>query len=152
MKSTLILLVILLATNIVVAQSSSSIAGTVTDERGAKVSGAQVTLTFASGNQLTTTTDRAGSFEFKNLKAGSYLVEIKAAGFSGFTSEQIQLDRGESKTIPIELRVAAINANVVVTATGTAQRADEVSKVVSTLDATEIEAKHELTLGEALRG
>jgi iron complex outermembrane receptor protein len=151
MKSTLILLVMLFATN-VLAQSSSSITGAVTDERGAKVSSAQVTLSFASGNELTTTTDRTGSFEFKGLKAGLYLVEVKAAGFSVFTSEQIRLARGESKTIPIELRVAAINANVVVTATGTPQRADEVSKVVSTLDATEIEAKHELTLSEALRG
>ena len=144
MKSTLILLVILFATN-VVAQTSSSIAGTVTDERGAKVPGAQVTLTFTSGNELTTTTDQAGSFQFKGLKAGTYLVAIKAAGFSVFTSEQIQLDRGENKTIAVELRVAAINANVVVTATGTAQRADEVSKVVSTLEATEIEAKKATT-------
>ena len=38
------------------------------------------------------------------------------------------------------------------TATGTVQRADEVSKVVSTLDSQEIEAKHELSLAEALRG
>ena len=52
----------------------------------------------------------------------------------------------------MKLKVAAINANVVITATGTAQRADEVAKVVTTLDASEIEAKHELTLTEALRG
>src|SRR4029079_18226654 len=36
--------------------------------------------------------------------------------------------------------------------TGTAQRADEVAKVVSTLDSQAIEAKHELTLPETLRG
>src|SRR5690349_14246727 len=151
MKTTLLFLILLFATN-VFAQSTSSITGTVTDEHGAKVSGAKVTLTFASGSTLATTTSQSGSFEFTKLKPGSYLLGIEAEGFAVFTSEQIQLTRGESKAIPVQLRVAGINANVVVTATGTAQRADEVAKVVSTLDAQEIEAKHDLTLSEALRG
>lgn len=151
MKTTLIFLVLILATN-VFAQGTSSINGTVTDERGAKIPAAQVTLTFESGVQLTTVTNRAGSFEFSAVKPGDYLLEVKANGFSVFTSEQIQLARGENKSFPVQLRVAAISANVVVTATGTAQRADEVAKVVSTLDAQEIEAKHTLTLSEALRG
>ena len=77
---------------------------------------------------------------------------MKANGFSTFTSEEIRFSRGENKDVAVQLRVAAINASVVVTATGTAQRADEVSKVVSTLDAEQIEAKRELTLPEALRG
>src|ERR1044071_275219 len=151
MKTTLISLILVLATN-VFAQSTSSISGTVNDESGAKIPTAQVTLTFESGVQLTTVTNQAGSFQFSNIKPGAYLHEVKANGFSVFTSEQVQLARGENKSIQVQLRVAAINANVVVTATGTAQRADEVAKVVSTLDAQEIEAKHELTLTEALRG
>jgi vitamin B12 transporter len=151
MKTTLIFLMLVLATN-VFAQSTSSIQGTVTDERGAKVSGAKVTLTFESGSELTTATNQAGAFEFTKLKPGSYLLKIENQGFSVFTSEQLQLARGEDRSLNVQLRVAAINANVVVTATGTAQRADEVAKVVSTLDAQEIEAKHDLTLSEALRG
>src|ERR1044072_1461552 len=151
MKTTLIFLILIFAPN-VFGQGTSSIMGTVTDERGAKVSGAKATVTFSSGSELTTTTNQAGVFEFTKLKPGSYLLEIEAEGFAVFTSEQIQLTRGESKAIPVQLRVAGINANVVVTATGTAQRADEVAKVVSTLDAQEIEAKHDLTLSEALRG
>ena len=134
------------------AQGISSVSGTVADEHGAKVPGAQVTLTAESGIQLATVSDKSGAFDFKNLRAGSYLVEVKAEGFAAFTSEPIQLARSESKSIAAELRVAAVNASVVVTATGTAQRADEVSKVVSVLDAQEIEAKHELALSEALRG
>ena len=125
MKTTLIFLILVLGTN-VFAQSSSSINGTVTDERGAKVSGAKVTLTFESGAELITATNQAGSFEFSKLKPGSYLLRIENQGFSVFTSEQLQLARGESKSMNVQLRVAAINANVVVTATGTAQRADEV--------------------------
>jgi outer membrane receptor protein involved in Fe transport len=154
MKLATIFLVILFAAHVLAAQgtATSSIIGSVGDERGANVSGAQVILTFESGTQLSTTTDVRGLFQFQNVKAGAYLLEIKAPGFSVFTSEQIQLDRGETESISVKLKVAAINASVVVTATGTAQRADEVSKVVTTIDASEIEAKHELTLTEALRG
>jgi outer membrane cobalamin receptor len=116
------------------------------------VAGARVILNFTPGVQLTTHTDQSGAFEYKGLRSGSYLIEVVAPGFSEFTSESIEVDRGQTKELPIQLKVAAINANVVVTATGTAQRADEVAKVVSTLDSEQIEAKHELTLAEALRG
>ncbi|HEU4797209.1 MAG TPA: TonB-dependent receptor [Pyrinomonadaceae bacterium] len=154
MKIATIFLIMLFATNSFAqsSQGTTSIIGSVGDERGAEVRGALVILTLESGTQLSTTTNVSGVFEFRNLKPGAYLLEIKASGFSVFTSEQIQLDRGETESISAQLKVAAINATVVVTATGTPQRADEVSKVVTTLDASEIEAKHELTLTEALRG
>ncbi|HSK64129.1 MAG TPA: TonB-dependent receptor, partial [Pyrinomonadaceae bacterium] len=151
MKLATIFLIILLAPN-AFAQGSTSINGSVGDERGATVRSALVVLTSESGTQLSTTTDVRGFFQFRNIKPGAYLLEIKAPGFSVFTSEQIRLDRGETESIPVQLKVAAIEAGVVVTATGTAQRADEAAKAVTTLDATEIEARHELTLTEALRG
>ena len=136
----------------VLAQGDGAIKGTVADENGAKIAGAQVVLTSGAGVQVNTSTDRSGTFEFKNPRSGSYFVEVKANGFSTFTSEEIRFARGESKDVVVQLKVAAINESVVVTATGTAQRADEVSKAVSTIDSQEIEAKHELTLAEALRG
>ena len=151
MKLATIFLLILCATS-AYAQRPSSIIGSVGHERSGEVRGALVILTSESGTQLSTTTDVRGFFQFQNLKPGAYLLEIKAPGFAVFTSEQIQLERGEEEKLSIKLQVAAINATVVVTATGTAQRADEVSKVITTLDASEIEAKHELTLTEALRG
>ena len=136
----------------VFAQGPGEIKGTVTDENGAKVAGAQVVLISSAGIQLNTSTDQAGTFAYNDLKSGTYLIEVKAGGFSEFTSEEVQLNRGETKDVAVQLRIAAINASVVITATGTAQRADEVSKVVSSIDSQEIEDKHELTLSEALRG
>jgi vitamin B12 transporter len=136
----------------VFGQGTGGIAGTVTDEKGAKLAGAQVVLSSSTGIHLNTTTDQAGTFEYKNLRSGSYFIEVKANGFSVFTSEEIQFARGENKELAVQLKIASINASVVVTPTGTVQRADEVSKVVSTLEAQEIEAKHELSLAEALRG
>ncbi|HEX5964953.1 MAG TPA: TonB-dependent receptor, partial [Pyrinomonadaceae bacterium] len=148
----LITLVTLIASANLFAQNGGTIRGVVTDENGAKVAGARVVLNLTSGVQLATQTNESGAFEFKGLRSGAYLVEVKAEGFSEFTSEAIQLDRTKTEQLAVQLKVAAINANVVVTATGTVQRADEVAKVISTLDAEEIEARHELTLAEALRG
>ncbi len=153
MRSTLVAIVFALSiSGNVFGQRSGGITGTVTDENGAKVAGAQVVLTSSIGVHLNTATDRNGTFEFNNLRSGAYFIEVKANGFSVFTSEEIRFTRGESKQVALELKVAAINASVVVTATGTAQREDEVSKVISTLDSQDIEAKHELSLTEALRG
>jgi vitamin B12 transporter len=136
----------------VLAQGAGGISGTVSDENNAKVTGAQVVLSSTSGVHLNTSSDQAGTFKFENLPSGSYFIEVKANGFSTFTSEEIRFVRGENKQVTAQLKLASIDATVVVTATGTVQRADEVSKVVSTLDAQEIEAKHELSLTEALRG
>lgn len=136
----------------VLAQGNGGITGTVTDDNGAKVAGAQIILTSTNGIHLNTSTDQSGTFEFDNLRSGTYFIEVRTPGFSTFTSNEIRFIRGENKDVPVQLEIASINASVVVTATGTAQRADEVSKVVSSIDATEIEAKHELSLTEALRG
>jgi vitamin B12 transporter len=151
-KTILAIFITLIAATQMFAQNGGAIRGVVADENGAKVAGARVVLNFTPGVQLTTHTDQSGAFEYKGLRSGSYLIEVVAEGFSEFASESLQVDRGQTKELAIQLKVAAINANVVVTATGTAQRADEVAKVVSTLDAEQIEAKHELTLAEALRG
>lgn len=148
----LAIVLLLLITPNVWSQSTGAISGTVTDENNAKVNGAHVVLTSGNGIQLNTTTDANGVFKFQNLRSGAYFIEVKANGFSVFTSEEIWFTRGEDKQLTVQLGVASINESVVVTATGTVQRADEVSKVVSTLDAQEIEAKHELSLPESLRG
>ncbi len=134
------------------AQGLVGIKGTVADEQGGKIVGADVFLRSPSSIQLSTTTDQNGSFEFRNLRSSSCLVEVKAPGFSIFVSDELRLKHGENTPLKIVLKVAAVNASVVVTATGTVQRADEVAKVVSTIDAGEIEAKHELGLAESLRG
>ena len=152
-KSFLIALgfILILAIN-VQSQNSGGISGTVTDENDARVAGALVTLSSSNGVHLHTVTSDEGTFKFENVRSGSYFIEVKANGFSNFTSEELQFKRGENKQVIVQLKVASIDENVVVTATGTVQRADEVSKVVSTLDSQEIEAKHELSLTEALRG
>jgi vitamin B12 transporter len=142
----------LLLAGVAAAQSFGSIKGEVSDEQGAKISGAEVRLRSLSGNELSTTTGSDGSFSLTNVTPGQYLIEVKAKGFSDFASEEIMVDRGPTRMLAFKLRVAGISESVIVTAEGTPQRADEVAKVVSILDSQQIEDKREIALPEALRG
>lgn len=128
------------------------IKGQVTDEIGGRIAGAEVRLRSRTGSQVSNTTDERGSFEFINVQPGDYLIEVKANGFSTAASEDVHMERGESRELQVTLRVAGINESVVVVASGTPQLAQEVSKVVSVISSEEIEERRELTLAEALRG
>lgn len=132
-------------------QVRSGITGSVSDEHGAKIAGAQVQLKSRGSLQLSTTTDENGMFVFDDLPSNAYLVEVQADGFSSVIWEA-NVDRDIKTNLELRLKVAAVNENVVITATGTAQRSEEVAKVVSILDDETIEARHTLSLTETMRG
>jgi vitamin B12 transporter len=133
-------------------QSTTVIKGSVADENGGKISGADVRLRSRTGIQLSTVTDNNGTFEFQNLRPGQYLIEIQATGFATLASDEILVERGQTKPLDLTLKVAGVSESIVITAAGTAQREDEVSKVVSTIDSKQIDEKHELSLWDSLRG
>ena len=133
-------------------QSTNSITGRVTDQNGAAVLGAEVRLRSRTGAELSAISDDKGAYSFRNIVSGDYVLEAKAKGFASFTSKEIDLARGQSLTNDVYLSVNAVSESVVITATGTPQRADEVSKAVTVLENQEIESRREVSLAEALRG
>src|SRR5215813_8152278 len=146
-----VLLTILLATY-ALAQTTTDIHGRVTDQRKAGVTGAEVSLRSRSGAQVVAWSDDNGDYRFKGLPAGDYVIEVKAKGFAVFTSKALHLERGQALANDIELMIEAVNGTVVVTATGTAQSTDEISKAISVLSDQTIEEKRELSLTESVRG
>lgn len=153
MKRTLLLaIVISMISTSAFAQNMAAVRGRVADERGAGVAGAEVWLRSRSGAHLLLVTDGNGDYSFKFVVPGDYVMEVKAKGFATFTSTELRLARGQSISNDVRLSIQAVSESVVVTATGTAQRADETSKAVSLLDSQSIEARRELTLTESLRG
>ena len=134
------------------AQDGARVRGTVTDETGAKVTDANVTLRSRLGPQQSTLTNQTGAYALSGLRPGLYLIEVRAEGFAVFTSRDTAIKNSDDVVIDVQLKPAGINANVIVTASGTLQRIDEVAKVVSTLDADELDKRDELTLAEGLRG
>src|SRR5918911_3071958 len=80
-------LVLLACTFVVNAQQSSSatVAGRVTDPRGAGLPGASVTLyarDHTSEARLSTTADASGSYRFERVAPGEYVLEAEAEGFA----------------------------------------------------------------------
>ena len=151
-KATAISALSLLLSILSFGQTPASIKGSIADKNGGKISGADVRLRSRTGAQTNTTTDTDGTFEFRSLPPGQYLIEVRAQGFAQFASDEIVVERGQAKQLDVTLTVGGINENIVVTAAGTAQRASEVSKVVSILDSQQLDDKRELALWEALRG
>jgi len=89
------------------AQDNSSVTGVVTDQTGAVVADATVTLQNASiGFSLTKTTNSIGVYEFSNVPpASNYSIVFSKNGFSGLTIDKIALNVGTKETRDAQLRV-----------------------------------------------
>jgi hypothetical protein len=94
------------------AQGRASLRGQISDEFGASIVGATVTLTDVSGSQKTTTTNADGGYSFTGLAAGKYRVHANAVGFA--TSEDAEIDVNAARRDPfnISLKIAAIESQV----------------------------------------
>ena len=101
-----------------IEQGATHVQGTVQDVQGDPVPDAKVTLAGAGilgAHEATSKQD--GSFEFTGVPAGSYRVEVAAAGLEPFTSEEFAVRPGAAVTVPsIALRIA-VSTSVQVVAT-----------------------------------
>jgi hypothetical protein len=71
--------------------------GTVTDQNGAVVRGATVTVVSdATGAKITATSDDRGSFNFQNLEAGTYKTKIEMQGFSTYVANDVVVKVGSN--------------------------------------------------------
>jgi vitamin B12 transporter len=150
--SLMLAFLLLLLPVMVRAQSGGTITGRVRDENGATLSGAEVRLRSREGLSLQGRTDENGVYGFTGLRPGEYFLEVASRGFARQTSAGLRVERGQTLNYDATLSVAALSENVVVVASGTAQRADEVSKAVTLIEDRDVEARREETLPEALRG
>jgi hypothetical protein len=86
-----------------------------TDEQGASVPGATVTLTSPILPQaLTGVTDSTGSYRFPSLGIGTYAVKIALAGFQTITREDIVVLQGQTSSIEFSLKVSTVSEEVTV--------------------------------------
>src|SRR5947207_6433648 len=152
MKQLLFIIAVVLMTSTVGAQTAANLRGHVTDARNANVARASVALIERSGGRTLTVSDDNGVYAFNNIVPGDYVVEVRASGFVTFTSNVFHVARGQTQSIDAGLAVEGVSESVVVTATGTAQRIDEISKAINVVDSASFEAKRQLTIAEGLRG
>lgn len=97
---------------------TGSVAGTVTDQSGAVVPNATVTITNTDRNLIVRTvpTDANGNYSAPLLPIGHYQISVEAQGFSKFSERNIQLNVNEKLTVNAQMRVAAAGQEVIVEA------------------------------------
>ena len=119
-SSWIVLLIALVLPTAAAAQGAlerGTLTGTVRDTSGAVLPG--VTVEAASPALIekvrTAVTDSAGVYRIVNLDPGAYSLTFTLTGFSQVRRENIELSGSATLTIPIEMRVGAIEETLVVT-------------------------------------
>ena len=96
--------------------SSATVKGTVTDPQGATVTNAVVTVKdLGQGAIRTATTDSNGEFQVRLVRPGLHDITVEASGFAQYLLKGIQLTVGQTATFDINLQVAGVKTEVVVT-------------------------------------
>lgn len=97
--------------------TTATLSGTVTDQSGAAVPGAKLTLTNqATGFQQSFNSDETGGFTFRNLTPGKYDLSTSATGFKGVTQKGIELTINQAARNDVHLAVGNTADTVTVTA------------------------------------
>jgi carboxypeptidase family protein len=101
----------------VMAQSTASVNGIVTDASGAAVPNAKVTATNqATGVSSTTQTDSAGAYLFPSLLIGIYRIEVTASGFQKAVVSNLNLPVATSVTQNVQLKIGESAISVEISA------------------------------------
>lgn len=114
------------------AQANSEINGIVTDQTGAVVSGANITLTDpATGFTKSMVSDGTGLYDIPGLNAAKYNVKVTAPGFETYEQKGVVVDISRTFRVDVKLTVGIETQTVTVEANALAVQVD--SNVVSTL-------------------
>lgn len=113
----LLLLVLVFAAS-AFSQTTASIQGTVSDQSGAAVVGATVTVkNIALGIERTTRTGSTGSYEVPALPPGTYSVQVQQTGFETQVAKNLVLQVSQNSVQNFGLKVATTSEVVTVEAT-----------------------------------
>ncbi|MEA2262761.1 MAG: hypothetical protein QOJ51_5586 [Acidobacteriaceae bacterium] len=95
------------------AQSTATLAGTVTDPTGAVVPNANVKVRSLSTNTLReTVSDSAGDYVVPSLQPGDYEIRTSAAGFGTSVIKSVTLQVDQSVTVNVKLNVQSSGETV----------------------------------------
>jgi hypothetical protein len=124
----------------VAAQATSgSISGFVTDNTGAAVSNAQVSVkNEGTGVESQTVTDNSGFYNVTNIIAGQYAVAVVREGFKTFSKQHIVLGVDSTVRTDARLVVGSAQETVTVTAEAAALKTEK-TDVDATLDQHDLE-------------
>src|SRR5260370_33133570 len=96
---------------------TASVRGTVMDEQGAAIVGADVTITSTdTGYSRNEKSDKDGSYGFQSLPIGRYTLHVTKEGFKAFEEKDVVLHVNDSLTVDAQLKLGAKTETVEVVA------------------------------------
>lgn len=91
------------------SQTTGRIAGTVKDERGAIIVGADITVSSkTTAEERRARTDNQGNYTVPLLASGAYRVRVRASGFHPALFDSVQVVITETTTVNVDLTVAGV--------------------------------------------
>jgi hypothetical protein len=111
----LVLVAVVFSSTVLLAQDTGAITGTVRDNTGAVVPGAEVTIKgTAGGVERSTTSNSDGEYLAAGLPGGTYDLAISARGFQTFAGKGIVLRVGQKARVDAVLGVGKVATEVTV--------------------------------------
>jgi hypothetical protein len=102
------------------ATNTGTVVGVVTDQSGAVVPDATVTLTDPATNaQRTTNSNRSGQYAFINVSPSVYAITASKSGFEMDKTDNLTVEVGTQATVNFKLHVGSAQTTVEVQASGT---------------------------------
>src|SRR5271168_4307707 len=96
--------------------TQGSVAGTVKDPNGSVVANATITLINTDeGAERTTKTNTLGDYQFLDVKAGRYQIDIEATGFQKWEAVGVELRVRQELRFDAKLSVGAVQQEIKVT-------------------------------------
>ncbi len=111
----IILSILLLSLTVAAQQRTGALRGQVTDELGALVVGATVTLVAADGSEKAATTNAEGVYTINSLVPGPYTLRVAAPGFTGYETTGLTIAAGPRTTHDVRLVVTLEKQVITVT-------------------------------------
>src|SRR5579864_3597534 len=108
---------VLLAPTSVLAQTTATITGTVTDDTGAVVPNVKITVTsVGTGLTRNLVTDTRGQYAALSLPVGQYEIRAESPGFAPVVRSGITLDVGQQAVVDVQLKVGNVQQAITVNA------------------------------------
>ena len=123
------------------AQATGQIAGTIHDETGAVIPGAEIKVTqTATGAVRSVVSGETGRYVFFNLPLGPYMLEVTQPGFTSYVQTGIVLQVDSNLTIDVPLKVGAVGEELTVEASlaQVETRSTSVGQIVDNLRVAEM--------------
>jgi hypothetical protein len=96
---------------------TASISGSITDQTGAAVAAANITLTnVATGQQRTTTANDSGIYSFPNILPGNYTLVVEKSGFGKRSVSNVNLQVQQTIKQDVQLSLGSVSESVTVSA------------------------------------